>query len=57
MKKEKETAVASQNMKKFFDKLCKLKEFIKEKADETEDDTIVEIYERLDEIFKIEEDK
>jgi hypothetical protein len=54
---KKETAVASENMKKFFDKLCKLKEFIKEKADETGDDTIIEIYERLDEIFKIEENK
>lgn len=54
---ETEKHTASENMKKFFDKLTELKKFIKEKAEETKDETVVEIHNRFDEIFKVEEGK
>lgn len=50
---EKETHTDSENMKKFFDKLTDLKAFVKEKAEETNNQTIKEIYNRLDYAFKL----
>ena len=51
---ESETHQASEYMKKFFNNLSELKEFIKRKAEETDNEDIIEIRDRLDRIFKIE---
>ena len=51
---EEETHQASENMRKFFENLSNLKKFIAEKADETGDNIIIEIRDRLEKIFKIE---
>lgn len=51
-----EKHIASEKMKVFFDKLVELKKFIKEKSEETKDTTVVEIYNRFDQLFKIEEE-
>ena len=48
-----ETHEASEYMKKFFANLQELKEYIKSKADATKDRTLVEIYNKLDRIFKV----
>lgn len=45
---------ASENMQIFFNKLVNLKQFIKEKNEEMELPVLQEIYEKLDEIFKVE---
>lgn len=50
---EEETHQASENMKKFFENLSNLKKFITEKADETENEAIIEIRDRLEKIFKV----
>lgn len=44
--------VATEEMKKFFENLLALKAFVKQKASESRDDTIQEIYNRLDKIIK-----
>lgn len=54
---EQETYQTSENMKKFFENLSNLKNFISDKADETGDDIIIEIRDRLEKIFKIKGEK
>jgi hypothetical protein len=39
---------------KFFSKLSDLKKHIKKKADETQNADLIEIYDRLHELFKVE---
>lgn len=43
---------ASEEMKKFFTKLLELKKFVKEKAEEDENELLREIYNKLDNIIK-----
>ncbi len=50
---EEEKHVASKNMRKFFEKLLELKTFVGNKAKSTKDDTLIEIYNKLDKIIKI----
>lgn len=54
---EEETHQTSENMRKFFENLSNLKNFISEKADETGDGIIIEIRDRLDKIFKVRDGK
>jgi len=49
-----ETYHASDNMKKFFQKLTELKEYVGTKICTEHSSVLVEIYEKLDEIFKVE---
>lgn len=44
---------APPNLAKFFDNLVELKKFIKEKSEESDNESIKEIYSKLDKIFKI----
>jgi hypothetical protein len=49
---EKEEYKASPYMKKFFENLLEIKEFVKQKHNETKDKILQEIYERLDKVIK-----
>ncbi len=43
---------ASDSMKKFFENLLEIKEFVKKKHQETKDITLEEIYKKLDKVIK-----
>lgn len=49
---KKEEHQASENMKKFFENLLEIKDFVKKKYDESKDKTIKEIYEKFDKVIK-----
>jgi hypothetical protein len=44
----KEEHQLTENMKKFFDNLLSIKRFVKEKYDETQNDVLKDIFDRLD---------
>lgn len=52
-----EKYTASPNMQKFFDKLLKLKDFVKQELKNKKDPVMDEIYKKLDEIIKSTEEK
>ncbi len=58
MKKEldKEEHVASEYMKKFFKNLTEFKMFVVQKAEETDNEDIIEIRDRLEKIYKVVEE-
>lgn len=43
---------ASENLQKFFTRLLALKKFVLDKCEETNDPTLIEIYNQLDAIMK-----
>ena len=43
---------ATESMKKFFENLLEIKAFVKKKHDETKNEILKEIYERLDKVIK-----
>lgn len=43
---------ADESMQKFFNNLLEIKKFVKEKSDETKDEVLLEIYNKLDKTIK-----
>jgi len=53
----KETYPASPNMQKFFTKFSSLKEYVKKQLKNKNDPVLLEIYERIDDMYKSTEEK